>query len=348
MTDTPETALQDETEGDAGQRHSGELSAPKGNLAFFLDLDPPTSDFRQDVHEGLSLAQKQLSPKYLYDERGSSLFQSITELATYYPTRVERALFDRFSNEIAGAVGPRPTLLEYGAGSPDKIARLLSLFIKPSGYVAVDISRDFLLSGMDAFAGQSDVPVGAVAADFTTPFTLPMDYIDTGAGMVGVFLGSTIGNLTKDVTLSFLRAAGETLGPRSKLLIAVDLEKDEGQLATAYNEPEGVTAQFISNVLPRMQRELGAELNTDHFSYHISFGSNPQAVEMFLKAGRETTISLDEKSYAFEEGETLMISQSRKYSLPGFEALLDDCPWRLQHSWNDTDENYAVTLLERD
>ncbi|MEO1014998.1 MAG: L-histidine N(alpha)-methyltransferase [Pseudomonadota bacterium] len=321
------------------------LSAPYGDLAFLLDLNPPLSDFRRDAHAALSATPRRISPMYLYNERGSELFSQITRLPGYYPTGTERAIFEAHARRIAEAIGPGRIVFEYGAGSPEKIDRLLSMLISPQGYVAMDISRDYLISGMQAYAARVDLPVGAVCADFNQPVDLPRDAIDADEALLGFFPGSTIGNVTRDAAASLLSNAARTLGREAKFLIGVDLEKDEAALRLAYDEPEGVTAEFILNVLRRMRDELGATVELGAFRYLAEIEDDPQRVEMAAEATRETTIRLDGESYSFAAGEKLHISRSHKYSLARFDELLARTPWRRSETWTDADSRYALCLL---
>ncbi len=324
------------------------LTAPYGDLAFLLDLDPPMSDFRRDAHAALAARPRRISPMYLYDERGSQLFGEITRLPSYYPTQTERGILDANARDIAEAVGPRRAVFEYGAGSPEKIDRLMSLLKAPSAYVAMDISRDYLLAGMRDYAARVDFPVGAVCADFTQPVDLPKDAIGPDADWLGFFPGSTIGNVTRDAAADLLSNAARTLGPGAAFLIGLDLEKDAETLLRAYDEPEGVTAEFILNVLRRLRDELRADLDLSAFRYLAEIEDTPQRVEMSVAATRRTEISLDGERYAFAEGDRLHVSRSHKYSLQRFDALLARTPWRRAAAWTDADSRYAVCLLKHD
>ncbi|MBI1393290.1 MAG: L-histidine N(alpha)-methyltransferase [Alphaproteobacteria bacterium] len=321
------------------------LSSPYGDLAFLLDLDPPASDFRHDVHEGLAATPKRLSPMYLYDERGSLFFQKITTLETYYPTRTERSLFEDNARAIGEAIGPGRAVFEYGAGSPEKIELLLSLMQDPRGYVGMDISREFLIEGMQAFAARTGLPVGAVCADFNDIATLPKDLIDPEAAWLGFFPGSTIGNISTDAAGALLRNAAATLGRGAAFLLGVDLEKDPDVLRLAYDEPAGVTAEFILNILPRIRDELGASLDIGAFKYEIDIRDNPQRIEMYVTAVDATEIRLDGRAYGFDAGERMQISRSQKYSLEGLDSLLDSTPWRRERTWIDEACPYALCLL---
>ena len=174
-----------------------DLKAPFGPLAFYLDLKPALSDFRQDVIDGFSKSQKSLSPIYFYDEVGSRIFEEITRLEAYYPTRTEREIMETRASDISDAIGAGVAVLEYGAGAPDKIRRLLSLMDAPVSYVAIDISGDHLVDGMSQLARDLEtLPIGAICADFGADIKIPGDILPPAQSWLGYFPGSTLGNMT--------------------------------------------------------------------------------------------------------------------------------------------------------
>ncbi|MEM9706570.1 MAG: L-histidine N(alpha)-methyltransferase [Pseudomonadota bacterium] len=327
------------------------LTAPYGSLAFFLDLEPPNADFRADVVAGLSKAQKSLSPKYLYNEQGSLIFDKITEIDAYYPTRTEASIMDDNRGAIAKSIGPDVNILEYGAGSTEKIKRLLNLLEKPSSYVAVDISRDYLIDAMTEFASSDDAPpMGAICADFTQDITVPraMIPIENAAltsSWLGYFPGSTIGNFSPTDAQAFLNRAANTLGSGSRMLIGVDLYKDERILHAAYDDPEGVTAAFNLNVLRRITRELDAEAAPSDFEHLAIVNAVEGRVEMHLRAKRETEIIIDGETFTFAKGETLHTENSYKYTQPRLTSLLSPTPWRAREIWTDPQGWFAVCLI---
>ena len=316
-----------------------------GPLAFFLDLKPELSDFRSDFIAGLSKPQKSLSPKYLYDERGSQIFQEITRIEEYYPTRTERKVVADNAAEIGAAIGRDRAVLEYGSGASEKIKKLLSLMDAPRAYVAMDISRDHLLESASAVAEDIDTPVGAVCADFTQETRLPVDVLDGADRWLGYFPGSTIGNLSTEDAAAFLTRASQTLGPDAKFLVGVDLEKDAETLRLAYDDPAGVSAAFNLNLLERIKRELGARLNPEDFEHSVRIMDAPQRVEMHLRAQRDTEIAVAGKSFPFAQGETIHTEDSNKYSLERFDALLASTPWRREGTWTDANNWFATCLL---
>lgn len=325
-----------------------DLTAPYGPLAFFLDLHPDIGDFLQDVALGLSAEQKSLSPKYFYDERGSKLFQRITETEDYYPTRTERDVFLTNAAAIVDAAGPEAAVFEYGSGSSEKIDWLLNGLEDVVAYVAMDISKEHLIESASALTRRHDVPIGAVCADFLGRVELPKDALPAPRRWLGYFPGSTLGNMLPNDAARFLRRAGETLGPGSAFLMGVDLEKDEEILTRAYNDSEGVTAAFNLNLLARMERELGAQLTIEDFEHDAFYNPEARRIEMHLRAVRPTSIALDGTTYEFAEGETLHTENSHKYTPDRLRALVSETPWRLETIWTDEREWFAACLLSRD
>lgn len=323
-----------------------DLSAPYGPLAFFLDMHPKLGDFRADALEGLSLPQKSLSPKYFYDERGSRLFEQITELDEYYPTRTEMALMRENAGPIAAAIGPQAAILEYGSGSSEKIRRLVDRLDSPSAYVAMDISRDHLVENASSFARECEsLPIAAICADFHEPVVVPPGILPPPARWLGYFPGSTVGNMTPHEAQAFFSLASDTLGPGAGFLLGVDLIKDPGILEAAYNDAENVTADFNLNLLRRMRRELGADIALDAFEHVAFFNGEEGRIEMHLRARRETDIRLNGRSFEFAAGETLHTENSYKYSFDGLKKLFEPTPWRLRELWTDKREWFAACLL---
>ncbi len=322
-----------------------DLIAPCGALAFFLDLHPDLGDFRSDVIEGLSKPQKSISPKYFYDETGSKLFDQITELEEYYPTRTERKVFEENAGEITAAIGSRAAIFEYGSGSSEKIEWLVKGLKDPAAYVAMDISREHLLESASAMAEVLPIPVAAVCADFHSPIKLPKDALPSADQWLGYFPGSTIGNMTREAAKNFLTRAAETLGDGSQFLVGFDLVKDRKILEAAYNDARGVTAAFNMNLLRRMKSELGARLDPDDFEHHAFYNEDEDRIEMHLRAVRPTVIALEGRAFQFAAGETLHTENSHKFTLEKFEALVNQTPWRLEKSWTDRKGWFAACLL---
>jgi len=316
-----------------------------GPLAYFLDLHPALGDFRADVIEGLSQDQKCLSAKYFYDERGSALFKQITQQAEYYPTATEKKILLANAAEITAAPGENAAVFEYGSGASEKIEWLITGLKDPAAYVAMDISRDFLIEAAGVIAQKYSLPVAAVCADFYEHVHLPTGIIPEPARWLGYFPGSTLGNMTPELAARFLRRAGETLGEGAQFLLGVDLEKETDVLNAAYNDGAGVTAAFNLNMLTRMERELGATLTVSDFEHHAFYNERECRIEMHLRAKRRTQIALEDQIFTFEGGETLHTENSHKYSINRLKALFSETPWRLETVWTDENQWFAACLL---
>jgi len=306
-------------------------------------LDPQTSAFALEALEGLTQTPKTLSPKYFYDAAGSDLFEQITLLPEYYPTRTELGILRDRGAEIAKLMPKGAALVEFGAGATTKV-RLLLQNCAFSAYVPVDISGEFL--GLQASALRRDFPnlaVHPVVGDFTKSFELPAEV--RSLPKVGFFPGSTIGNFEPEEAARFLRRAAEILGPGSLMLLGVDLEKDEKTLYDAYNDAAGVTAEFNLNLLVRMNRELGANFDVSSFAHQAVYSRKHHRIEMHLFSRRTQKVRLCGRTIPFAAGESIHTENSYKYSIPRFAALAKASGWRLDTSWTDANGMFSVHAL---
>jgi dimethylhistidine N-methyltransferase len=312
-------------------------------LAEAQRFDERTSTFAGDVLEGLTQRPKRLSPKYFYDAAGSELFEQITLLPEYYPTRTELGILRDRGHAISAIIPKGAALVEFGAGATTKVRLLLSQCAFDA-YVPVDISGDFLNAQANALC--KDFPgldVYPVAADFTAPFALP----DAVAGMpkVGFFPGSTLGNFEPHEACAFLRSAREILGHGAQMVIGVDLEKDERVLYQAYNDSAGVTARFNLNVLDRINHELGGNFDLSAFTHRAIYNRDHHRIEMHLIARRAQTVRVLGRSVAFRSGESIHTESSYKYSLERFTALARGSGWTARESWTDAAGMFSVHAL---
>lgn len=306
-------------------------------------LDPEFAVFGQDVLDGLSHQPKKLSPKYFYDHAGSELFEEITRLPEYYPTRTELAILRDRAADIDAFIPDGAALVEFGAGSTTKV-RLLLEASKFAAYVPVDISGDFMNAQAQALrADFPDLAVHPVVADFTETFALP----DAVADMpkVGFFPGSTLGNFEPHEANAFLRSAREILGQNGRLLIGVDLEKDEKLLSAAYNDAAGVTAQFNLNVLKRIARDLGGDIDMSAFTHRAIWNRERHRIEMHLISRKPQSVRVLGRSFAFRAGESIHTESSYKYSIDRFKALARGAGWATQASWTDDAGLFSVHAL---
>jgi dimethylhistidine N-methyltransferase len=312
-------------------------------LAKALRFDDQTSAFALDVIEGLSQQPKRLSPKYFYDVAGSELFEQITLLPEYYPTRTELGILRDRGAEIAAIVPKDAALVEFGAGSTTKV-RLLLDQCKFGAYVPVDISGDFL--NAQARALSKDFPtldIYPVTADFTAAFTLPAAV--KAMPKVGFFPGSTLGNFEPHEACGFLRSARTILGEGAQMIIGVDLEKDERVLYDAYNDAAGITARFNLNVLVRINQELGGNFDLSAFTHRAIYNRERHRIEMHLISCKPQTVRILGRSFAFRAGETIHTESSYKYSLDRFTALARGSGWQPTASWTDADGMFSVHAL---
>lgn len=319
------------------------MNAHAAALAKAQRFDPQTSAFAADVLDGLSRQPKQLSPKYFYDATGSELFEQITVLPEYYPTRTELGILRARSADIAAIIPEGAALVEFGAGATTK-ARLLLQHCRIGAYVPVDISGDFLKAQANAL--QRDFPtlrVAPVVADFTAPFELPKVVADMPK--VGFFPGSTLGNFEPHEASAFLRSARQILGPGALMLIGVDLEKSDRVLHAAYNDAAGVTARFNLNLLARIDRELGGDFDLSSFTHRAIYNRERHRIEMHLVSRKAQIVRILGKSVSFRAGESIHTENSYKYSLDRFTTLAKSTGWTPQASWTDDDNLFSVHAL---
>jgi len=312
-------------------------------LAKAHPLDEQASAFAGDVLDDLSQQPKRLSPKYFYDAAGSELFEQITLLPEYYPTRTELAILRDRGRAISAIIPKRAALVEFGAGATTKV-RLLLQQCTVGAYVPVDISGDFLTAQADAL--RQDFPglaVHPVTADFTAPFALPEAVADMPK--VGFFPGSTLGNFEPHEACGFLRSARGILGKDARMVIGVDLEKDERVLYDAYNDRAGVTARFNLNVLQRINRELGGNFDLGAFTHRAIYNRDRHRIEMHLISRRAQTVRVLGRNFAFRAGETIHTENSYKYSIERFTALARGSGWTPRESWTDAAGMFSVHAL---
>jgi len=300
--------------------------------------------FARDVVAGLTALRKTLRPKYFYDEEGSCLFEEITQLREYYPTRTEIGILQDKGKEIAQLIPGGGALVEFGAGSSVKIRVVLDALDKLAVYVPVDISADFLSGQAEAL--QEDFPklkVRPVAADFTKPFELPPEA--RNRPRIGFFPGSTIGNFDPPEAESFLRHAGRILGPGAQMIVGVDLVKSRDVLRAAYNDSEGVTAAFNLNLLRRINRELGGNFDLDNFEHRAVFNEDKSRIEMHLVSRGHQRVSVCGKKVEFSAGETIHTECSYKYTIGSFGDLAARAGWARVESWTDKRDYFSVHVL---
>lgn len=298
--------------------------------------------FRRDVLAGLATRPRAIPARWLYDRRGSELFEDITDLPEYYPTRTERALLEASAGEVGEAVGPGRAVIEFGSGSSAKTPLLLR-GIDPAAYVPIDISGDFLReSAAQLGADFPELPVHPVEADFTRPVPLPGEVADLPK--LGFFPGSTIGNFIPPSAVDFLRAMKETLGVGAHLLIGMDRIKDEEVLVPAYDDAAGVTGAFNLNLLERINRELAGTIPLDAFRHRAVWNDPLARVEMHIEALRDVSFEVEGERFAMAAGETIHTENSHKYGPRDARILLRAGGWTMVREWTDPKDWFALIL----
>lgn len=321
-----------------------EGSRAPSDIAAFHDHEPEPADFMAAVIAGLSQAHKAIPCRFLYDDRGSALFDRICELPEYYPTRTEMGILERHAPAIAQAIGPDAQLVELGSGSCDKVGLLIDALESPWAYVPIDISREHLLAG--ARRVQERYPplwVEAICADYAQLFDLPPNA--GGGRRVAFYPGSTIGNLEPSEALSFLSLWSERLRRGALMLVGVDLRKDRAILEAAYDDAQGVTAQFSLNLLARANRELGADFDLRHFRHRAVYDENSGRVRIDLVSLTDQMAHVGGRGFAFASGEPLHVEDSWKYSIDDFRALARGAGFRPIDVWTDAEQLFSVHLL---
>ncbi|MBJ6122877.1 L-histidine N(alpha)-methyltransferase [Sphingomonas mollis] len=300
--------------------------------------------FRADVLAGLERRPRAIPARWFYDRRGSELFEAITDLPEYYPTRTEIGILDRIGGEVRDLVGPGRAVVEFGSGSSTKTPLLLRC-VEPSAYVPIDISGDFLRdSSKTLSAAFPDLLVLPFEADFMRPLALPRTIAD--APKLGFFPGSTIGNMTPLMAADLLRTMRGSLGEGAMLLIGMDRIKSADILVPAYDDAAGVTAAFNMNLLDRMNRELDGTVPLDAFRHVARWNDDRARIEMHLEAVRDADFTVDNRPFSISAGETIHTENSHKYGPRDARILLRAGGWTPVAEWTDPDGLFAVYLAE--
>ncbi len=325
----------------AGLRLAEDAPAP---LVRAVD-EGGTARFRRDLISGLSRSPKVASPKWFYDAEGSRLFEAITRLPEYYPTRQEAALLRRVAPRWAARFGPDAALIEFGSGASEKTRIVLDAAPDLAAYIPIDISAEALDAAARRIAGAYPaLTVKPLIGDFLHLGALPAGI---GQGRrIGFFPGSTVGNLDRDEAIGFLTAARGLLGPGALFILGIDLVKAPGILIAAYDDSSGVTAAFNRNLLVRANRELGAGFDVDSFAHRAVWNAAASRMEMHLEATRDMTVLLDGRPVAFRRGETIHTESSRKYNEASVRELAAVAGWSVAGFEASPDPAVALALLE--
>ena len=309
------------------------------------DCAPDLTTFHAEALAGLRSFEKTLPCKYFYDQRGSQLFDQICDLPEYYPTRTEAGIMRDHIGEMAALFGPNCLLIEYGSGSSTKTRILLDHLPHLAGYVPMDISREHLHQTAEELSeSYPHLDILPLCADYTADFDLPPACRPVRSRAV-YFPGSTIGNFHRQDAAEFLGHIAAVCGPGGGLLIGVDLRKSPQVLEPAYNDKQGVTAEFNLNLLRRMNKELGADFDLDQWAHYSFYNEFAGRIEMHLMSLQAQTVHLGNEEIEFEEEEMILTECSYKYSLPEFAAMASSAGWSVRKVWTDTENKFSIQYL---
>jgi dimethylhistidine N-methyltransferase len=300
-----------------------------------------------EIVDGLSAEQKQISPKYFYDERGSQLFDQITRLPEYYLTNTELGIMRDNIAAITEKVGKQASLIEFGSGSSLKTRVLLEHLSELAAYVPVDISADHLHASAEEIRAEfPHIDVLPVVADFTKTFQLPQPMVMPVRNVV-YFPGSTIGNFEHEMAMELLRVMYHEAGKGGALLIGVDLQKDPEVIENAYNDSAGVTAEFNLNMLRHLNRDYGANFDVDEFAHSANYDPDKGRVVIELVSQANQTFEVGNKAFDIADGEAILTEYSHKYTLEGFSAMAAEAGFTVESVWADEYQLFSVQFLTR-
>lgn len=303
-------------------------------------------DFAAEVLNGLSARPRSIPCRFLYDARGSALFERITQLDEYYPTRTEIGLLERHAGDIAALAGEGAVIVEFGSGSSRKTEILIEALPGLAAYVAIDISPAALTEAAERLRARfPGLSVITLTGDFNGPMELPAGA--RSRSKLGFFPGSTIGNLDTDDAVAFLENARNLLGPDGALLIGVDLKKDESVLVPAYNDSEGVTAEFNLNLLRRINRELDGSFDLSKFAHEAIYNAEAGRMEIFITSRENQNVTVLGREFAFACGERIHTENSHKYGLGDITVMAERAGWTHARAWVDDNSLFSLNILTR-
>ncbi|MBF0195569.1 MAG: L-histidine N(alpha)-methyltransferase [Magnetococcales bacterium] len=310
----------------------------------FDDNHPTTKSLIEEVLSGLNKKQKTIPPKFFYDSKGSKLFDQITQLPEYYPTRTEIGIIKTYRNEMAQCIGKSPVLIELGSGSSLKVQLLLE-GLQPVIYIPIDISRDHLLESSRSLARYfPDISVHAVCDDYSSSLSLPD--LPQGHPKVAFFPGSSIGNFEPEEALALLQRVADILGPGGGMLIGVDLQKDAKILNAAYNDDQNVTSEFNLNLLTRINSETEADFDITKFYHHAYYNEKMERIEMHLVSSEAQEVNVNGESFQFQAGESIHTENSCKYTLQSFRKMAALAGFETVKVWTDSKSYFSIHYIE--
>lgn len=307
------------------------------------DLKPEVL-LRDEIFQGLSQPQKAISAKFLYDQRGSELFNQICELQEYYLTRTEIALLKKHCSAISQIIGEGCLLVEYGSGSSTKIRILLDALFQPAVYIAIDVSKEHMRKAATSLANAyPQLEVVTICADYTREFALPLS--DATGKKAIFFPGSTIGNLEPNEVSNLLKQSLVYLAKGDGMLIGVDLKKLPEIHHATYNDSLGISATFVYNLLARLNRELNANFQRSGFKYRAFYNQEYSRVEVNLVSIQKQTVRIENQEFEFQRGETIHIQNAYKYTVEEFQAIAKQVGFEPTHVWVDADNLFSIHYL---
>ncbi len=314
-------------------------------LTFFEDHKPDQGDFLTDMLAGMAQTPKSISPKYLYDERGSKLFEDICRTKDYYITRTEIALLNEIGDELAKLAGHHINLVEFGMGDGQKARMILTKLQNPRGFIGIDINREQLHDRIMLIARDFPaVGVGGICADFFKLDILPEN--KKARRNIGFFPGSTIGNFLPDEQKKLMRSIAKTLGAQGSLIIGVDLKKDPNLVHAAYDDGQGITAAFTLNLITRINRELNGEIDQSGFKHEAVYNEQKGRIEICLRSLRDQTLTIGPHQFAVHKDEPIHTEKSYKFTIDQFQQLARSTGFRPRKSWTDKNQLFSIHWLD--
>ena len=305
-----------------------------------------SDEFADAVLDGFEQPRKSIPCRFLYDARGSELFEEITQLEEYYPTRTEIGLLKKYGPDIAERAGAGCAVVEFGSGSSRKTHILLKALTQASAYVPIDIDDAALKDAVTRLKSQfPHLALHPVRADFGQSIELPDEISD--APKLGFFPGSTIGNFEQSAAVKFLADAGALLGPESDLLIGADLRKDREILIPAYDDARGITAKFTLNLLHRINRELDGNFDVPRFAHKVIYNDDAGRIEIYIESLADQEVRVLGRRFSLAKGERLHVEDSHKYTVPQFKALAREAGWASKQVWVDENNLFSMHYLTR-
>lgn len=319
------------------------------NAAEFIDLGIRPAHLLSEVLVGLSKSQKSINPKYLYDKKGSEIFEEIAKLPEYYPTRTESQILKKYAKQISSFIGSNSLIIEPGSGSGEKIKYLLPHLKNILGFVPIEISKQTLLRMTDEFMVLfPEIKIIPVCADFTQQLEFPISINAKGTKKVIFFPGSTIGNFHPVDAINLLKSFAKIVGKSGGLLIGVDTKKSAELLRPAYDDSFGVTRDFNLNLLTRLNREINANFDLAKFEHHVVYDEMLGRIEMHLRSKIDQLVRVHQTVFRFKEGETIHTECSYKYRTDEFCELAAKARFTIKKMWMDSAKLFCVYYFERE